>query len=190
MPAKGGYLIGRVTDQGFVLSPSFSPSAADGSIHSIRSFPFLLIMVNLTSIRWGSFHSAIPEVASLPQGVLFVCTSAEGSELCSLQGWTAVRRGPKQRRERVRMLVGWGGGGGTREKLRGWLPLQSVCLRVPGVPTPAIRFSPSMQAGMENGYIYHGVFHSSAIGGDLAVHTYLTGLAVSILDLGYISSEI
>lgn len=40
-----------------------------------------------------------------------------------------------------------------------------------------------MQAGMENGFIDHGVFHSSAVGGDLAAHASLTGLAISTADL-------
>lgn len=40
-----------------------------------------------------------------------------------------------------------------------------------------------MHAGMENGFIDHGVFHSSAVGGDLAAHASLTGLAISTADL-------
>lgn len=36
-----------------------------------------------------------------------------------------------------------------------------------------------MQAGVENGFIDHGMFHSSAVGGDLAAHASLIGLAIS-----------
>lgn len=44
----------------------------------------------------GSFHSPFPEVASLPQGVLFVCTPVKEAELSSQQGWTAGRAGAKE----------------------------------------------------------------------------------------------
>lgn len=58
----------------------------------------------------GSFHSPFPEVASLPQGVLFVCTSVKEAELSSRQGWTAVRGGPKERER---------GGGGREQRTQG-----------------------------------------------------------------------
>lgn len=67
---KGGYLIAWVTDQGFVLSPFFfTPTAADSSIHSIRSElfspylpffpPFLFLSLNNGQSHintQGSFH--------------------------------------------------------------------------------------------------------------------------------------
>lgn len=60
--------------------------------------------------------------------------------------------------------------------------LEPLCLRLPAATTPASQFSPSMQAGMENGFIDGGVFHSSAAGGDLAAHASLTGRGTSTAD--------
>lgn len=74
--------------------------------------------------------------------------------------------------------------GGRWGKLRR-LVAAAVAVFTPtcAVTTPASQFSPSMQAGMENGFIDRGVFHSSAVGGDLAAPASLTGLAISTADL-------
>lgn len=68
----------------FFLPP---PHSISSSIHSIRSFLFLSVMVILTSIRGTSFSLPVPRGGlSPPRGVLFVCSSVEAAELSSRWG--------------------------------------------------------------------------------------------------------
>lgn len=88
---------------------------------------------------------------------------------------------------------GEGWRGGTRGKLRGFLPLQSVCYCVPGVATPASRYKPRMQAGMENGSIkqwrvplQRNRWRSCSPRKKSVYCASFTGLAVSTIGLGYV----